>query len=461
MLIEIKKKAIEQIKRSYPSLIEKNCRFIITVPAIWDYKSKQIMINAATKAGLFNENDDIGTFFALEPEAASIFYNTDQSSYQNVIRMEHPFILYDLGSGTVDIIVQKKVIKNNITTFEELYPPVGGNFGSNRINELFMDNVIKNLFGKEALNQIENKFNDLYQDWIKFEDEIESFKKSYRNFEQKNNCFSNYCEIFEDYCNNKTIQELVEKFNIHCKETWKIRIKRKWILEFPFNIIDDLMNEILEGVLNCIKEIKQSMKENVTSFVFTGGASLSPIMVNKIQKVDEVRLNYVKSHNPEVAISHGSVKFAFDRNIITIRKAKYTFGIGVFDKWKNSYEGKGKKILINGEENCDNLFSRFITKGENLAYNKVIKRQYFMECPMIFIELFRTDEENVIFIDEKDDQNNLKVFKFGVITLNVGDKYDPNNKSVYVEMKFGGTFVSVSARYSKTGEKINSIIAFE
>lgn len=92
------------------------------------------------------------------------------------------------------------------------------------------------------------------------------------------------------------------------------------------------MNEILEGVLNCIKEIKQSMKENVTSFVFTGGASLSPIMVNKIQKVDEVRLNYVKSHNPEVAISHGSVKFAFDRNIITIRKAKYTFGIGVFDK---------------------------------------------------------------------------------------------------------------------------------
>ena len=68
------------------------------------------MINAATKAGLFNENDDIGTFFALEPEAASIFYNTDQSSYQNVIRMEHPFILCDLGSGTVDIIVQKKVV---------------------------------------------------------------------------------------------------------------------------------------------------------------------------------------------------------------------------------------------------------------------------------------------------------------------------------------------------------------
>jgi molecular chaperone DnaK (HSP70) len=99
MLIEVKKKAIEQIKKTYPSLIEKNYRFIITVPAIWDYKSKQIMIDAANKAGLFKENDDIGTFFALEPEAASIYFNT-QESYKNIINNEQPFILCDLGSDS-------------------------------------------------------------------------------------------------------------------------------------------------------------------------------------------------------------------------------------------------------------------------------------------------------------------------------------------------------------------------
>ena len=52
MLIEVKKKAIEQIKKTYPSLKENNCRFIITIPAIWDYKSKQIMIDASYKSGL-------------------------------------------------------------------------------------------------------------------------------------------------------------------------------------------------------------------------------------------------------------------------------------------------------------------------------------------------------------------------------------------------------------------------
>ena len=461
MLIEVKKKAIEQIKKTYPPLIEKNCRFIITVPAIWDYKSKQIMLDASYKAGLFNENDDTGTFFALEPEAASIFYNSDKFSYQDDITTGEPFILCDLGSGTVDIIVQKKVINNNITTFEELHEPVGGNNGSNRINELFMEKVIQEIFGKEACDQIKSQFINYYQEWIKFEEEIELFKKSYKYENQKDNYYAINCDIFDDFCNNKTIKTLVDNFNLKCKRTWLIKIKRKSILEFSYNIIDDLMDEILKEVLEYIRKIRNKMKDNVKTFVFSGGASLSPIMVHKIQKIDEIKLNYVKSHNPEVAISLGSVKFAYDRNIITNRIAKYSFGIGIYEKWDNKYEGKGKKINLNGKIICDNLFSRFITKGESIPYNKIIRKKYLMEQPIVSIELFETNENNVTFTDEKDNENKLKVFKFGVIILDAKDKFDPNNNLVEVEMRFGGTFISISGKYIKTGEKISSVILIE
>ena len=34
------------------------------------------------------------------------------------------------------------------------------------------------------------------------------------------------------------------------------------------------------------------MKDKVTSFIYTGGL-LNPIIINKIQKVDEITLNYV------------------------------------------------------------------------------------------------------------------------------------------------------------------------
>ena len=52
LLFEVKKKAIEQLKFTYHYLKEENIHWVITVPAIWDNKSKQKMINVAQKAGL-------------------------------------------------------------------------------------------------------------------------------------------------------------------------------------------------------------------------------------------------------------------------------------------------------------------------------------------------------------------------------------------------------------------------
>ena len=269
MLIEIKKKVIEEIKQSYPQLVENNCRFVITVPAIWDYKSKQVMLESAKNAKLFNEEDEIGTFFALEPEAASIYYNKDSFSYANVIATGRPFILCDLGGGTVDIVVQKKIQINNDIQFEELYPPVGGNNGSNRINELFIDNVIKVLFGENTFNTVKDQI-DLYVEWIKFEDEIEQFKKN-TNFKinQETRYYTINCEIFEDYSDGKSITSLIEEYNKKCKESWKIKQKRKWVLDFPYNIMNDLMDQILEDVLKYIKEIQQNIQ--VKALVFSGG----------------------------------------------------------------------------------------------------------------------------------------------------------------------------------------------
>ena len=90
------------------------------------------------------------------------------------------------------------------------------------------------------------------QEWIKFEEEIELFKKSYKYENQKDNYYAINCDIFDDFCNNKTIKTLVDNFNLKCKRTWLIKIKRKSILEFSYNIIDDLINEILKEVLEYI-----------------------------------------------------------------------------------------------------------------------------------------------------------------------------------------------------------------
>ena len=65
ILKEVKERAINQIKNYKPNLNEANIHWVITVPAIWEIKSKQIMINSAQKAGLIRDDDDPSNFFAL------------------------------------------------------------------------------------------------------------------------------------------------------------------------------------------------------------------------------------------------------------------------------------------------------------------------------------------------------------------------------------------------------------
>ena len=69
-----KKKTIEQIKINISSLNENIIHWVITVPAIWELKSKQIMINATQEAGMIREDYDISNFVALETKVASIYF---------------------------------------------------------------------------------------------------------------------------------------------------------------------------------------------------------------------------------------------------------------------------------------------------------------------------------------------------------------------------------------------------
>ena len=83
ILTEVKNKAKSEIQKYNPNLEDKNIHWVITVPAIWDIKSKQIMINASQNAGLIRDDDDPSNFFALEPEAASIYYHYSREGKDN------------------------------------------------------------------------------------------------------------------------------------------------------------------------------------------------------------------------------------------------------------------------------------------------------------------------------------------------------------------------------------------
>lgn len=113
--------------------------------------------------------------------------------------------------------------------------------------------------------------------------------------------------------------------------------------------------------------------------------------------------NYVKSHNPEVAIAYGSVLFAYDHNIISPRKVKYTFGIKSCRRWEEKYNNGGIKKFYTIEKNdmYDNILSKFITKFDNLRPDKEIIKSYLMCESKINIELYKTELDDVNYCEKK------------------------------------------------------------
>ena len=463
ILKEVKTKALEQIKLKILDLDEKNIHWVITVPAIWENKSKQIMINAAQEAGLMRDDDDPSNFFALEPEAASIYYHNSKHAIENDdIDKGKPFILCDLGSGTVDIVTQKKKKEDNEIKFEELYPPVGGDYGCNKINEYFMDRVIKKLFGENNFNKIKKEIcNKNYNDWYKFEEEIEKFKTSYRKDDQLKKFFVIDCDIFNEHHNEEYLKKLINDYNNNLKnKSWELEIDRSWKIKFPYNIINDLMYELMNNIISkYINPILESI--DVKTLVFTGGASSNPILFNMIKEginSSDLNLNYVKSPNPEVAIAFGSVLYSYDHFIISPRKAKYNFGINSTQKWDKDIHKNGG---VNINDRCVNWFSKFITKDENLRPDQEICKIYNLNSQKATIRLYRTKENNAKFIDEKDINGEPIVHKFAEYMIDVGDKYDKSCREVEVKMKLGGTFISSSAIYKKTGKEAKITCLYE
>ena len=465
ILQEIKKKALEQIKRTMPQLQDNNIHWIITVPAIWEIKSKQIMINAAQEAGLIRDDDDPSNFFALEPEAASLYYHNSTQAQINNIELGEPFIVCDFGGGTVDIVTQKKVKNNNqFSKFEEVYRPLGGHDGCNLINEYFMDRVIKELFGEQCFNETKNNKNmKNYNNWIELENKIEEKKKKFYKFEQVNEYFQIDCFIFKTNCKKKNLNDLVENFNSKNKN-WKLKIDEDFKILFPYQIFYDFMLEIINKMSEYIYEIMNSIK-NVKSLIFTGGASANPIFQQMLQNIEELRnINIVSSQNPEFAISNGSVYFSYDHNIISPRKSKYSFGIKVRENWNDKkHRNGGIKICdkIDQKDKCENLFSKFITINDNIRPDREIIKSYLMCDSNVMVELYKTKENNVTFINEVDNNGNLKIEKFGEFNIDVGNDFDVKNKNVEVRIKMGGTFISCSATYCKTKKKAKMTCLFE
>ena len=122
------------------------------------------------------------------------------------------------------------------------------------------------------------------------------------------------------------------------------------------------------------------------------------------------------------------------------------------------HSGKGEKIFIkelNGWY-CYNCFQKFIETNQNIKYEEEISQRAYSRGFETKIVFYKTKKQNPLFTFEE----GMK--KIGECKISIDKEYkNIMDREIKTIMKFGGTFIDVTAIHIKSGKSIKTTLKFD
>jgi len=160
----------------------------------------------------------------------------------------------------------------------------------------------------------------------------------------------------------------------------------------------------------------------------------------------------------------GAVLFGIEPSTINVRKAKYTIGKKVNIDWNEEIHGmKGKKYFNEEKQKwyCKDCFQKFIEINQDLKFEQQFHHITSIPCTSkhknaVTMQFYKTKDTNPIFTFEEG------MIKIGECRLDIGKEYESyKERKIKTIMKFGGTFIDVTAIHIKTGISVKTTLTFD
>lgn len=151
----------QEIKRDVGAVFESmTFQYVITVPAVWSEKAKNLTRMCAEKAGLGCASEIQMT---SEPEAAAIFTLNSQSPHTTNLGVGDTILICDAGGGTVDLITFTTTQLRPTLRLQEAAPGDGALCGSSFLHRRFERLVLQRLshcegWDRDTLNEAMIRF---------------------------------------------------------------------------------------------------------------------------------------------------------------------------------------------------------------------------------------------------------------------------------------------------------------
>ncbi|OAD73785.1 hypothetical protein PHYBLDRAFT_145255 [Phycomyces blakesleeanus NRRL 1555(-)] len=343
-------------------------RYCLTVPAMWDDKAKRVMREAAILAGIVRRSDHPDRLILTsEPEAAALYCESKFNQFN--LTKGNRFMICDAGGGTVDLIVFEIDEMFGLRSLREVTKGSGSSCGSGFLDDRMREFLI-NRFGehsesnKVVIEQLINQF--VIATKPEFEDEDDEF----------------FVIPAAHSLDKKTMSEI-------------------GVVDGRFQVtVDELREDIFEPVVKQVLSLiscQLSQSETRLDAIFlVGGFGQSKYLAKRVKDTFETQVESIcVPSRGELAVVRGAVMYGINPNRITHRVLRRTYGLEVhcpFDESEDSIENK--MVTSDGAVRCWGRFNVFATKGECIAVDSCVEREFFIFYPDNFVsDLFAYDED--------------------------------------------------------------------
>lgn len=335
--------------RDYFNFCEKE--FILSVPAVWSDKAKDLTLKAAKKAGIHPVT------LIKEPEAAALY---TLSSHDHSLKAGDSFVVCDAGGGTVDLITYEVSKMKPYLQLAELVPGNGGLAGSLALNKRF-EEAVRLVVGDEQFLKLRRGVG-----WAKASNE---FDKNIKTAFTGDITDVHYVTFPKAALMDNPAKRLVGncwEMNGECLQ----------------NIFEPVMKDVLRLIDAQVSEAREKRPGNGLKGIFlVGGFGSSRYLKEQLQKeYDLMKIQVIQPHDAWGAIVKGAViSRVSNQATITSTQAVRHYGVlawAVFDPIVDH----GRPVKYNANKDGKTRVERatwYIYMGEDLERSQTVKFPFF------------------------------------------------------------------------------------
>ncbi|KAK3587875.1 hypothetical protein CHS0354_019764 [Potamilus streckersoni] len=359
----------------------KDILWVVTVPAIWSDSAKQLMREAANRAGILNED----LILALEPEAASIWCKEDPGmNLQNYFQPGRKYVLLDIGGGTTDISAHEVLEDNSL---REIHRATGDALGGINVDKKFK-HFMTLLFGRDVFTRFLIQHNNDYLELIRnFRIKKKTISSSQERFSIRLPSTLGEVVLEVKGCEINTLISQSKFSKVASYSSDKLKIDHAKMKEF--------FEDTIRGIIQCVQRVFSTQAVSpVDTILVVGGFSGSLLFQDNL-KTNFPDVKIVIPKDGEMAILKGAVLLGYKPHIISERISRYTYGVSYNIPFIEGEHPEKLLIFAGGEKRCHLLFEKIIQINQSVRSGSTV---IFYRCT------------NVVNDNEKQKALSTKVF---------------------------------------------------